>query len=95
MSLTSILAVAKTKQTATVFWFHGLGDSGSGWQFLADELASIFPHVKWIFPNAPIRKMSINGGCSLPAWFDISGADKLDPKTEDSKGMLASVSSGK
>jgi predicted esterase len=52
MSLTSVVVAAKTKQTATVLWFHGLGDSGSGWSFLADELSNLFPYVKWILPNA-------------------------------------------
>ena len=52
MSLTSVVVAAKAKQTATVFWFHGLGDTGSGWSFLAEELANLFPYVKWILPNA-------------------------------------------
>lgn len=51
-SLTSVIVGAKAKHTATVFWFHGLGDSGAGWSFLADELSNMFPHVKWILPNA-------------------------------------------
>lgn len=51
MSLPVVVA-AKVKQTATVFWFHGLGDTGSGWYFLAEQLSVAFPHVKWILPNA-------------------------------------------
>lgn len=52
MSLTSVIVAAKTKQTATVLWFHGLGDTGAGWSFLAEELSTLFPYVKWILPNA-------------------------------------------
>lgn len=52
MSITSVVIAAKTKQTATVLWCHGLGDTGSGWSFLAEQLSPLFPHVKWILPNA-------------------------------------------
>lgn len=52
MTITSVVIAAKTKQTATIFWFHGLGDSGAGWSFLAQELSNLFPYVKWVLPNA-------------------------------------------
>ena len=52
MSITSVVVAAKTKQTATVLWCHGLGDSGAGWSFLAEQLSPLFPHIKWILPNA-------------------------------------------
>ncbi|KAI9252739.1 Phospholipase/carboxylesterase/thioesterase [Helicostylum pulchrum] len=93
MSLTSVIVAAKTKQTATVFWFHGLGDTGAGWSFLAEELSTLFPYVKWILPNAPVRSVSLNGGYPMPAWFDISGLDKSSFKNEDEQGMLNSLAS--
>ncbi|KAI8644790.1 Phospholipase/carboxylesterase/thioesterase [Parasitella parasitica] len=93
MSLTSVVVAAKTKQTATVLWLHGLGDSGSGWLFLAEMLSPLFPHVKWILPNAPVQPVSLNGGYRMNAWFDLSGLDKFSLKDEDEKGMLASVTS--
>lgn len=52
MSITACVVGAKAKHTATVFWLHGLGDSGSGWSFLAEELSNLFPYVKWVLPNA-------------------------------------------
>jgi lysophospholipase-1 len=48
---------------------HGLGDTGSGWSSVAPELA--LPHVKWVFPTAPTRPISVNGGMAMPGWFDI------------------------
>ncbi|CAO3626759.1 unnamed protein product [Mucor fragilis] len=93
MSLTSVVVAAKTKQTATVLWCHGLGDTGAGWSFLAEQLSPLFPHVKWILPNAPVKPVSLNGGYPMPAWFDLSGLDKFSLKDEDEKGMLASVTS--
>ncbi|KAI7865202.1 Phospholipase/carboxylesterase/thioesterase [Mucor mucedo] len=92
MSLTAVVVAAKTKHTATVLWFHGLGDTGSGWSFLAEELSTLFPYVKWILPNAPVRPIALNGGYPMPAWFDLSGLDKFSLKNEDEAGMLSSIS---
>ncbi|KAI8091158.1 Phospholipase/carboxylesterase/thioesterase [Gilbertella persicaria] len=93
MSLTSVIVSAKVKQTATVFFCHGLGDTGAGWSFLAEELSNLFPYVKWVLPNAPIRPITLNGGYPMPGWFDLSSLDKSGFKHEDEKGILASVTS--
>ncbi|KAI9016241.1 Phospholipase/carboxylesterase/thioesterase [Phycomyces nitens] len=58
--------------TATVIWLHGIGDSGVSWLFLSSQLGKQFPHVKWIFPNAPVRSISCYDGIEMPAWFDVS-----------------------
>ncbi|CAO3596253.1 unnamed protein product [Absidia cylindrospora] len=92
-ALTSVVVGAKAKHTATVVFLHGLGDSGNGWSFLADELSGILPHIKWILPNAPSRPITLNAGYQMPGWFDLTGLDKLSLKDEDQKGMLASVAS--
>ncbi|KAI7874631.1 Phospholipase/carboxylesterase [Lichtheimia hyalospora FSU 10163] len=92
-SLTSVIVGAKAKHTATVFWFHGLGDSGAGWSFLADELSNMFPHVKWILPNAPMIPITINQGMRMPGWFDLSGLDRSIAQNQDEKGMLSSMTS--
>ncbi|CEJ01654.1 hypothetical protein CU097_007805 [Rhizopus azygosporus] len=93
MSLTSVVIGARAKHTATVFWLHGLGDSGAGWSFLAEELGKAFPHVKWILPNAPVAPISMNFGYLMPAWFDLHGLTKESLETEDEEGMLASLES--
>lgn len=93
MSLTSVVVAAKTKHTATVVWLHGLGDTGSGWSFLANELSALFPYVKWVLPNAPMKPISMNGGFAMPAWFDLSGLDKSSLANEDEKGLLSSMTS--
>ncbi|KAI8979184.1 Phospholipase/carboxylesterase/thioesterase [Mycotypha africana] len=93
MSLTSIVIAAKAKQTATVLWMHGLGDSGAGWSFLAQELQTTFPYVKWILPNAPIKPVTLNNGYPMPAWFDIASLERSEVTVEDEQGMLSSVAS--
>lgn len=45
--------------TATVIMIHGLGDTSAGWSPVGAQLKSQLPHVKWIFPNAPMV-----GSCS-------------------------------
>ncbi|WRT69213.1 uncharacterized protein IL334_006197 [Kwoniella shivajii] len=82
----------KEAHTATVIFFHGLGDSGHGWLPVAKMLWSSFPNVKWVLPHAPQIPITLNGGMRMPGWFDIAGLDNLtDSKYDDEKGLLASV----
>ncbi len=61
---------------ATVIWLHGLGADGNDFVPVVRELAlpSTFP-VRFVFPHAPIRPVSINNGLRMRAWYDIAGAD--------------------
>ncbi|KAI8367185.1 Phospholipase/carboxylesterase/thioesterase [Choanephora cucurbitarum] len=93
MSLTSVIISAKAKQTATVVWCHGLGDSGAGWSFIGEELGQLFPYVKWVLPNAPVRPIALNGGFPMPGWFDLHSLDKSMLDNEDEKGIMASSAS--
>ena len=64
------------KAKASVIWLHGLGDSGNGFApivpdlKLPDELG-----VRFIFPHAPTRPITINNGMSMRAWYDITSLD--------------------
>lgn len=74
MSLSAIRVPAVTKPaTAAVIFFHGLGDSGSGWKFFADMARSSpdFDHINFVFPNAPTAPITVNGGMEMSSWFDI------------------------
>ncbi|WWC98112.1 acyl-protein thioesterase 1 [Kwoniella sp. B9012] len=82
----------KEAHTATVIFLHGLGDSGHGWLPVAKMLWSSFPNVKWILPHAPQIPITLNGGMTMPGWFDLSSLDNLTDSTyDDESGMLASV----
>jgi len=78
------------KHTATVIFVHGLGDSGHGWEPVA-QMFNKDPelnHVKWILPHAPSKPVTANFGMAMPSWFDIkSFGFKAE---EDEKGMLES-----
>lgn len=82
-----------TKHTATVIFLHGLGDSGMGWRFLADTARSqnILSGVKFVFPNAPNKPVTLNGGMEMPSWYDIKSLDRLNDSDQDKVGMLESV----
>lgn len=65
---------AVNKHTATVIMLHGLGDTGNGWAPVAPELN--LSHVRWVFPTAPTRSITVNMGMSMPGWFDIDHLDE-------------------
>ena len=62
--------------TAAVIWLHGLGASGPDFEPVVPELG--LPDgaaVRFIFPHAPNLPVTINGGMSMPAWYDIKAMD--------------------
>ncbi len=61
---------------ATVIVMHGLGADGNDFVPIANELdlSSVGP-VRFVFPNAPVIPVTINGGYQMPAWYDIAVAD--------------------
>ncbi len=72
--------------TATVLWMHGLGADGRDFVPIAQELElSAVGPVRFVFPNAPVIPVTINGGYQMPAWYDILGADLT--QRQDEKGL--------
>ncbi|CAI9267468.1 unnamed protein product [Lactuca saligna] len=78
----------KGKHQATVVWLHGLGDNGSSWSQLLDNLP--LPNIKWICPTAPTRPVTVLGGFPCTAWFDEGELSEDGPN--DVEGLDASVS---
>ena len=74
--------------TATVIWLHGLGDSGFGWAPMSEQLG--MPWVKFLFPTAPVQRVTLNMGMEMPAWFDLCSLDP-DNLQEDVPGILESA----
>ncbi|MEG3765181.1 alpha/beta hydrolase [Alteromonas sp. 14N.309.X.WAT.G.H12] len=75
---------------ACVIWMHGLGDSGHGFAPIVPELqlpASL--PVRFIFPHAPERPVTINNGMRMRAWYDIKSLDFN--QRADSEGVLESA----
>jgi phospholipase/carboxylesterase len=60
-------------QRGTVIWMHGLGASNHDFDPIVPELAA--PFLRFVFPAAPVRPVTINGGMRMPAWYDILSFD--------------------
>ena len=60
---------------ATVIWMHGLG--ADGWDFvpIVRELEIEDMALRFIFPHAPVRPVTINNGYEMRAWYDIAQSD--------------------
>ncbi|RSZ36159.1 MULTISPECIES: alpha/beta hydrolase [unclassified Variovorax] len=75
--------------TATVILMHGLGADGNDFVPIAGELdLSAVGPVRFVFPNAPVMPVTINGGYQMPAWYDISAPDLTTG--EDEAGLRSS-----
>jgi len=74
---------------AAVIWLHGLGADGSDFVPILSELrlpASI--NVRFIFPHAPVRPITINQGYRMRGWYDVTSLDIAD--RDDEAGIVES-----
>jgi phospholipase/carboxylesterase len=55
---------------ASVIWLHGLGADGGDFVPIVGELALPIP-IRWVFPHAPLRPVTVNAGYVMRAWYDI------------------------
>jgi len=78
---------AKGEHKATVIILHGLGDTAAGWASLAGMFA--IPGVKFVFPTAPMRPITLNNGMVMTGWYDLSSLDKVEEQ-EDEDGIRES-----
>ena len=61
---------------ACVIWLHGLGADGHDFADITPALQLPESHkIRFIFPHAPIRPVTLNANMEMPAWFDIFGLD--------------------
>ena len=60
----------------SVIWLHGLGADGNDFAPIVPELVrKHWPAIRFVFPHAPVRAVTINGGARMRAWYDIVGMD--------------------
>ena len=89
MPLQVIEAQTGENPVATILIMHGLGADGQDFLPIAEQLdlSSVGP-VRFLFPNAPVIPVTINGGMAMPAWYDIVAADL--GRREDEAGLRQS-----
>src|SRR5574340_1251897 len=71
----------------SIIWLHGLGADGQDFVPVAGELDLPVP-IHYIFPHAPQRAVTINGGFVMRAWYDIAHS-RIDTR-QDEEGIYAS-----
>jgi phospholipase/carboxylesterase len=74
------------KPGAAVIWLHGLGADGHDFEPIVPELRLPKP-VRFVFPHAPVRPVTINQGMRMRAWYDIL---QFGGGPEDETGIRAS-----
>ncbi|WP_333795943.1 alpha/beta hydrolase [Rheinheimera sp.] len=78
--------------TAAVIWLHGLGDSGHGFAPIVPELRLPAGHgVRFLFPHAPERPVTINNGYVMRAWYDIKTMDLQNRADEEGVRQSATL----
>ena len=75
----------------SIIFLHGLGDTGRGWSDIPNQSAlGEIKNCRWIFPNAPVIPITLNGGMSMPGWFDMNALER--ESLIDDKGMIEKAS---
>jgi phospholipase/carboxylesterase len=76
------------KPDAAVIWLHGLGADGHDFEPVVPELRlPVALQVRFVFPHAPVRPVTLNQGMRMRAWYDIF---RLGGGPEDEAGIRAS-----
>ena len=76
-----------------VLWLHGLGADGNDFAPIVPELVRRdWPALRFVFPHAPVRPVTINGGARMRAWYDIRSFEPGElANRADLAGVDASV----
>jgi phospholipase/carboxylesterase len=76
--------------SAAVIWLHGLGADGHDFEPVVPQLVwPGAPDIRFIFPHAPVRPVTLNNGMAMRAWYDI--VSLTGNRDQDQKGIAASV----
>lgn len=91
------MGIPETVEVATaaepdgsVIWLHGLGADGHDFEPIVPELRlENRVDLRFVFPHAPVRPVTINGGMPMRAWYDVLSLDRTGP--QDEAGIRASA----
>ena len=90
MTLPAVEHETAAQPTHSIIWLHGLGADGHDFAPIVPQLvAPAWPALRFVFPHAPVRPVTINNGMSMRAWYDIAAFD-LNAR-QDEAGMRASA----
>ncbi len=86
--LQAVIIDPASQASATVIWLHGLGADGHDFEGIVKSLDLDDLAIRFIFPHAPVREISLNSGMKMRAWYNIYTLERLD--LEDEEGIKAS-----
>jgi phospholipase/carboxylesterase len=90
MTLECVEVETRPQPTHAVIWLHGLGADGHDFEPLVPQLLrSGWPALRFVFPHAAIRPISLNNGLPMRGWYDIAGFDLS--QRQDETGVRASI----
>jgi len=72
----AVIIEPQERHRASIIWLHGLGADGHDFESIVSEL--YLPNklgIRFIFPNAPIRKITINNNMKMRGWYDIKSSN--------------------
>lgn len=88
--LETIEIETRPNPTHSVIWLHGLGADGHDFEPIVPELVRpTWPSLRFIFPHAPVRPVTVNGGVRMRAWYDILGMEIA--QRQDEAGVRQSI----
>ncbi len=74
----------------SVIWLHGLGADAHDFEPIIPQLVDrAWPALRFVFPQAPVRAITVNGGMRMRAWYDITGMEIA--QRQDETGIRASI----
>ena len=72
-----------SRPEASVIWLHGLGADGHDFEPIVPQLDIDETPIRFVFPHAPVRPVTLNAGFQMRAWYDIVGIDRTSPQDLD------------
>jgi len=89
-SAAAVIVEPAVRAGLAVIWLHGLGADGYDFVPIVPELA-LGPAlaVRFVFPHAPVRPVTLNGGAPMRAWYDLLGLDRS--AAQDERGLRAAA----
>lgn len=74
----------------SILWLHGLGADGNDFAPIVPELIRPgWPPLRFVFPHAPVRAVTVNNGVRMRAWYDIRNFD-FDQRADET-GVRESI----
>ncbi len=72
----AVVVESGTDPVASIIWLHGLGADGHDFEPIVPQLRlpGNLP-LRFVFPHAPVRPVTVNGGMAMRAWYDIVSLD--------------------